>query len=234
MLTNLLLNIIGSIVAIVIIAIFTKIYFGFAKVPGIRKAFQLQKDFFYSGGLSFFPCRAAYTRHKDHGTAENYIQKQTSTSIIYIGFYLAQSADIGNIVNTLANLANSGKDVKIVLFNPNSTHIQAIADYFCVNKDHLISCINETKNKFISAQRRSISEDKRDKLSIYFHDVPITISAFIIDGEMPKTGRILLDHKLYGMPRDCTYGLELRNNGDLYNNVLNSYMKILHEATAIK
>lgn len=233
MISNIIQGIIASIIALVIVTLATRIALGFSNIPGVKVTFRLVKDFFSSGGLNFFSNREAYTRHKDHGSADSYITQQTKAEIIYVGFYLAQSCDIGNILNCLVSLANKGISVKVVLLDPSSPNISATADFFMINKEHLVSCINETKNKLLRARRTSVSQDNKKKLSVYLHNKSITASAFIIDGTMPKVGRILLDHKLYGVPRENSYGIELRSNGNLYRSVLDSYMKILDDSTCI-
>ena len=224
---------IGSIIAVIIVGLATKAMLGVANIPGIKIMFRLVKDFFSSGGLNFFSNREAYTRHKDHGAADNYLTQQTKADIIYVGFYLAQSCDIGNILNCLVSLSNKGINVKVVLLDPSSPNISATSDFFMINKDHLISCVNETKNKLLKARRNSVSEDNKKNFNIYLHNKPITTSAFIIDGTMPKIGRILLDHKLYGVARENSYGIELRSGGNLYKSVFASYMKILNDSTCI-
>lgn len=127
---NLICGIAGSIIAAILISLATKIYLGASGFRGFKNIIRLIRDCSTAGIINIFPNRQSYIHHKDHGSQTQYISR-CNNKLMYVGYWLAQGTEVGNIISTLQRLILDKKDVELVLMNPyNEVLINNMADFY--------------------------------------------------------------------------------------------------------
>ena len=221
--------VLAALVAPLLIWVITRLYIGWKVWPGFKAIFRMTQEFTKAGGVNFFASRKSYIRFKDHGTASDYINR-ASSSVIYVGFWLAHGTEVGNITHTLKDILESGKKVTIVLMNPDSNVIIPCSRFLGTDEEEVRNRIQIAKKKFCELYS-DLSADAKERFSIKFHEIPISASAFLLDHERDSGGRTLLDFKLYSFSRDDSFGIEFRQKGrPLYDSITKSYLEIVKDA----
>ncbi len=228
---DLVINIIGGLICAMILFLLTKLFLGWKNYPGIKRMYRIAREYTKAGGINFFSSRQAYIKFKDHGTASNYLSKAES-NIIYVGFWLAHSVEIGNVIETIKSLLETGKKVVIVLIDPDSDIINYCSKFLGLNNI-------EIKNRIVNSIRKfccmydNLSIEAKKRFTLKLHSVPISASAFLIDNEL-NYGKTLVDFKLYNYCRDDGFGMEFHKKGyPLYDKFTKSYKAIAEEAKEI-
>ena len=223
-------GVLASIIATVIIAFIIWLYRGSRNYLGIRKTIRLINDCNKSGIVNIFSSRKSYTERKDHGTAANYISN-SKFSVYYIGFWLASSAEVGEILEIIKRLVLSSKKVYIVFIDPKfSLLLDECSIYLGISSDEIKNRVDYSLNKLIDL-KKELPENYCKNLTIKLHRVPLFASAFIIDYEQENECKVLVDYKIYGFSRDDSYGIEFRGrNKIIASKIINSYIKIYDNA----
>lgn len=227
---NLICGIIGSIIATMIISIITKIYIGGSNSNGVKSSIRLIRDCYEGGIANIFPSRKTYVQHKDHGTESQYISK-CNNKVMYIGYWLAHGTEMGDIINEFEKLIISGKEVEVILLNPNNDSlVLTIADYMRIDSSEMKQRINNSLSKLCRLQKK-LTRELAVHFSIKVHNIPINASAFMVDYDNNKEMRILVDYKTYNHEREKSYGIEFRNGEKiLTRNLRESYLEISRKA----
>ncbi|MCD7994672.1 MAG: hypothetical protein LUK37_23975 [Clostridia bacterium] len=227
---NLVCGIVGSIVATIIITVVTKVYLGISNYRGLKGSIRLLRDCYEGGIVNVFPCRKTYVQHKDHGTETQYISR-SSNKLLYVGYWLAHGTEMGNIKQTIQKLIFDGKDVELVLLNPDNVALLVeIADYMQIDYNEMKQRINTCLSKMFKL-KCDLPSELKEHFHIKIHNVPINASAFLIDYDSEKEMCILVDYKIYNQEREKSYGIEFRDRSKIMTKSLReSYLKIASRA----
>lgn len=232
MIIDLIIGACGSLVAALILWLLARIYLGKETRPGIKLVIRMIREFIKAGGFNFYSSRKSYLEFKDHGSQPEYMMKATS-SFIYVGFWLSSGDEVGNPIDAIRNLVESGKTVTIVLMNPDSEIITPCSQYLSISEIELSNRINMTLKKLCSLHS-SLSESARGRLSIKVHNVPLSASAFLIDNERAIGSRILIDFKPFGLGLGSGFGMEFRNKGGIvHDKLVESYLLIVGKSEPV-
>jgi len=228
---NFLSGVVASIVAAILISIGAKLMIGWKKWPGFKLLLRMNKDLISSGVINFFPSRKTYISHRDHGKASEYI-KGTKYELIYTGFWLASSTEMGNIIEVIKQLVENNIKVIIILMDPSANCIDHFSNYTGLGKKDIIGRINSSIEKFISMYN-SLSIEGKNNFQLRLHNVPLSSSSFIIDKDHEQ-GKILVDFKIYGLSRDDSFGIEVQNKKSiLYDKFKKSNLAIFDKSEGI-
>lgn len=229
---NLICGIIGSILAAALISIATKMWLGVSGFRGFKNIIRLIKDCSAAGIINFFPNRQAYIYHKDHGSQTQYISR-CKNKLMYVGYWLAQGTEVGNIVSMLQRLILDRKDVELVLMNPyNDALINNMADFLRTDYTEIQQRIKNSLEK-LCTMKDSLPNEFKSYISIKLHDIPLNASAFLLDYENEQDLRILVDYKIYNRERERSYGIEFKT-GALSCTLCDSYKEISKKAQLYK
>ena len=227
-------GIIGSLIASALWAVGLMIYTGTKGFPGIRISYRLLNDCRKAGIINIFPNRRAYIEHKDHGTASEYIMNVKS-HLLYVGFWLSGSTEIGSVVIALKKLVLSNVKVCIVFIDPADDMIlQTCSKFLGISKEEIGDRVTASLTKIQNLQQE-LPEEYKKYLEIKTHNVPLTASAFLLDYFDKGVCRILVDYKTYGFTREDSYGIEYKNSDKCLCGLLcKSYCKIADHAKKIE
>lgn len=229
---NIICGIIGSILGAVIMAIVTKLYLGILGIRGFRSKIRLIRDSHKGGIVNFFPARNYYIRHKDHGTESQYICK-SKKKIMYIGYWLANGIETGDVIQTLKKMILEHKDVEVILINPdNSGLIKEMADFLQLDFSEMHQRIESSLGKLLK-MKNSLSDEFKTHFIIKLHDIPLNASAFMVDYDNKKELKILVDYKIYNQERVKSYGIEFVD-GETAQALCESYREISRRAQTYK
>lgn len=231
---DLLIGIAGSIIGAGVMFIAQKVYYGGKHFGGIMRLIRLNCDCYKAGIINIFKNRNAYTQHKDHGTGAEYIRR-CEHSLYYVGYWLASSISMGEIIKTFEELAKKQITITVVFLNiHDQTLVDSCSRLFGITQDELIQRVSFSLKKTVEL-KDNLEEKYRKYITIKTHNVPISASAFIIEQNDPKRSRILIDYKLYDLCRDETYGIEFQNsNKEITRKAMESYLKISDQAIILK
>lgn len=234
MIKEIIIGIVGSIIGSIITLGFTKIFWGFKHFKGVKKVARLNRDCFKSGIINVFPNRESYIEHKDHGKSVTYISK-ANHSVLYVGYWLATSTEIGEVKNTIKKLVQKQITVTIVFISPNDkATLEICSKYINVDSNTIsnrVKYVLEDVLKF----KNSLNENEARYLVIKVHKVPLSTTAFIIDYSQSKECKILLDYKVYDGSRESSYGIEYQDSEKtITKKVLESYISISNSAQEVK
>lgn len=228
---DIIIGAIGSIIGSVITIIIAKIFFGGKHFNGIFKIFRLLKDCHTAGIINIFPNRKFYSQHRDHGTAADYI-KRCNHDLTYVGYWLASSLALGEIINTFRELINQHISVNVVFIDPTDENLLlSISKYLGVSTEKLKRNVQDALEELIKL-KNELNPRIRKYLTIKLHRIPLSASAFIIQQSDPKMNRILIDYKLYNFCRDASYGIEYKDSSkEITKKIIKSYLDIFNEAS---
>lgn len=223
-------EIVITLCVMVIIGFGNKLYIGWDVWPGFISFKRLANEFYGSGGLHFFSSRNSYKALRSHDSVPKYLS-QSSTSVIYVGFWLAHQTEIGDIRPTIKSLLESGRKVTIVLMDPDSEVVNPCSKFLGISPEEVKNRINATKIKLMEFNE-GLSNDARRRFSLRFHTIPIAASAFLLDNEIGKGARTLVDFKLYDFSRDESFAIEFRNgaNCSLFDRVTRSFLSVVEDS----
>jgi hypothetical protein len=232
MINEIIIGTIGSIVGAIITLVCTKLFWGFKHFRGIKKVARLNKDCYNAGIINVFSNRNAYIEHKDHGKSINYISKANHT-VLYVGYWLATSTEIGELKETITQLINKQITVTLVFISPNDSSLEICSKYIATKPDEI-----KTRVKFVLKDiiqfKKNLDSDIAKYLIIKVHNIPLSTTAFIIDSSSQNDCKILLDYKIYNGSRESSYGIEYSNSKKtITQKVLNSYLSIAKSAIEI-
>ena len=229
---NLICGIAGSIIATLLIWLATKMYFGASSFRGLKNTIRLIKDCSTAGIINIFPNRQSYIHHKDHGSQTQYISR-CNNKLMYVGYWLAQGTEVGDIINALQRLIFDKKNVELVLMNPyNDVLLNDIADFLHTDYIEIQQRIKNSLEK-LCKMKRSLPDEFKTYITIKMHDIPLNASAFLIDYDNEKDLRILVDYKIYNRERERSYGIEFIT-GNLSCTLCDSYKEISKNAKPCK
>jgi uncharacterized protein Veg len=90
--------------------------------------------------------------------------------------------------------------------------------------------VENSLTKFLEL-KKELPEGCKENLEIKLHNVPLYASAFLIDHENKNECKVLVDYKIYGSPRENSYGIEFRRNDKIITSkIIGSYIKIYANA----
>lgn len=236
MIKEIIIGAIGSIMGAIITLVVTKLFWGFKHFKGVKNVARLNQDCYKAGIINVFPNREAYIEHKDHGKSTTYISK-ANHSVLYVGYWLATSTEIGEVKSTIKKLVDKQITVTIVFISPNDTAtLEICSKYLNLNPDIISSRVKFVLNDILEF-KKSLSENEAKYLIIKVHKVPLSTTAFVIDYSQSKECRILLDYKVYDGSRESSYGIEYQDSEKIITKkALDSYISITdsaHEITEI-
>jgi hypothetical protein len=175
-----------------------------------------------AGVVTFFYNRATLTN--DVGTIGHYIKK-ANRELIYIGCWLSGALNAQDATEAIIEQCKKGVECKFCVLSPNSPLIEYYAKFFDIPTASLIEK-SRSALATLSRIRANLPNTDRHKLKIFIHDEFVNTSFWIIDPGMDNS-IIQLDHKLFGRSRQFSYGFEILRKNDFYENIRDSYFKIL-------
>lgn len=160
------------------------------------------------GIRNFYPSRESYTKDRDLAFID-YIQS-AQKSLHYYGHWLAFTNDQHGISDTLCQMAESGKEINLILLDPSLPREIWVTygRYLGEDASKLREAVEITWKKF-SVAKQSLSKLGQKNLRLKRHIEFIPYSAFWFDKDHSHQ-HILIDMKLYGATRKDTYGMELQ------------------------
>jgi hypothetical protein len=181
-----------------------------------------------AGISNFFRTRADYTKYRTEPSASAYI-KTTKTSLSYVGFWLAEAAEIDEITESFRILLHTGKSIKVVILDPNSAAdiLSCYSRFFNLNLSVLRDRVNAVFNQLVLF-RNALEPSQRIRFHLNSHREFTGASAFLFD-ENTDHAKALVDFKFFAKPRELTFGMELKPNGEqgcLYDRVKESFSHI--------
>lgn len=222
---ELAIGIISNIIVAILIFFGTKLYLGYKNFKGIKGAARLNKDCFCAGIINVFPNRKTYAQHKDHGTSSEYILK-AEHNIIYVGYWLSSGTELGNLKKAIQDSVSKKKTVTLVFMNPyDAASLSICSKYIGIDAQNIKSRILNVLEDLLKFKNTLNSNTRY--LIIKVHNIPLSTSAFLLDTDLPRKCRILLDYKLYDCSREDSYGIEYENaEKEITKKILASYMSI--------
>lgn len=103
-----MIGVICSIISSIITWLALRAYNGGKHFGGVFSLIRLITDCYRAGVINVFPNRKAYSLHKDHCTGAEYIKK-CEHSLYYVGYWLASSISMGEIINSFKELAQKNQ-----------------------------------------------------------------------------------------------------------------------------
>lgn len=161
-----------------------------------------------TGVSNFFPNRENYQKDRELSFLE-YISS-AKVSLSYCGHWLAFSIDQHNTLETLCELAQSGKNVQLILLDP-SLPLEVLATYatyFNETEEYLRNQIHNTWAKVTDAKKK-LGQKAQSCLELRKHQEFISYSSFWFDKNHAQQ-HILIDVKIFGISRRDSYGIELK------------------------
>lgn len=234
MIREIIISIVSGLLGSAITLGLSKLFWGFKHFKGVRKTARLNKDCYNAGIINLFPSRESYIEHKDHGKSMTYISR-SHHSVLYVGYWLATSTEIGEVKNTIKELIEKQITVTLVFISPNDeASLKICSKYININPDSISSRVKYVLDDIIKF-KMTLDESKSRYLIIKVHNVPLSTTAFIIDHSQTTDCKILLDYKVYNGNRESSYGIEYQNsNKKITRKVLDSYLSITESAHEIK
>ena len=225
----------GLVIAVIIavLALFKKHVILYWK--DLALFFRLVRRMRENGVSNFFTRRSDYVQYRTQRTISEYIET-TQHSLLYVGFWLAQGKEIGNIERTIQLLLNRDDcTVELILLNPDLDNItlKKLAAFLDLNHENLHTRVKQAWDDFQQLQKK-LDPDKRRRFVLAHHDELLTASAFVFDYGK-ESAKTLIDFKLFGASREGSFGIELRRGKvaeNLYDRVTESYRKIRTSALA--
>jgi hypothetical protein len=159
------------------------------------------------GVRNFFPSRESYAVDRPLAFADYLVSARKS--LRYFGHWLAFTIEQHHTLQTLCNMAESGKEVQLVLLDPNLPDpiLSMYARYLGEDLGTLRNQIRTSWQK-VQEARANMSARGRERLDLRRHIEFIPYSAFWFDKNQDAP-HILVDMKLYGASRKDAYGIEL-------------------------
>lgn len=161
-----------------------------------------------TGVSNFFPNRESYQKDRELSFLE-YISS-AKNSLSYCGHWLAFSIDQHNTLESLCELAQSGKSVQLILLDPNlpAEVLATYATYFNESEEYLRNQICNTWDK-VTAAKKVLGNKAQSCLELRKHQEFISYSSFWFDKDHTQQ-HILIDVKIFGISRRDSYGIELK------------------------
>lgn len=227
---EIIIGVIGSVLGSIVTYIAIKIYNGGKHFGGVFRLIRLLHDCHCAGIINVFPNRKTYLQHKDHGTAAEYISK-SERNLCYVGYWLASSISVGEIIKKFDMLARKQVSVTVVFIDPaNKEILEACSKYLNVTSDELRKRVEFSLSKVVQL-KKSLGKEFEKYITIKLHKIPLSASAFVIQQADPKRSRVLMDYKLFSLCRDESYGIEYQDaTKDITQKAMESYLKICEEA----
>lgn len=231
---DLFIGALGSILGSIATFFALRFYTGGKYFGGLYKLVRLIRDCSTAGVINVFPSRKTYLQHKDHGTAAEYIRK-CDHSLYYVGYWLASSISFGQILKSFKALLERQTSVTVVFIDPDNHEIlETCSKYLGTTPGELRGRIQYSIEQ-VTKLKASLKAEDQKYLTIKLHNVPLSASAFVIQQTDPRETRVLMDHKLYSLCRDESYGLELKDESkEITQKAMQSYLEICREAADYK
>jgi len=159
------------------------------------------------GVRNFFPSRESYA--VDRPLAFVDYLSSAGHDLSYFGHWLAFSIEQHDTLNTLCTRAAAGVKVKLVLLDPELPQdiLETYAAYLNESAASLRAQITSTWTRVHEA-RASLGTAHQRNLDLRRHREFIPFSAFWFDRSR-EGEHILIDVKIFGMPRRDAFGIEL-------------------------
>jgi hypothetical protein len=185
------------------------------------------------GFVNFFAKRSDYMKYRKAGTITEYI-RGVERELIYIGFWLSHGIEMANIENVLRELLEKGCYIEFVFTDPRAPHAKSLAQFFAQTPDSIAFKLQHSINRMVSF-RNKLPRNLRPRFVIMTHRNMITASTFMIDHNT-RSGKTLVDFKLYQMGRDESFGIEFQgklNEDSLHNRIVASFQKVRKSAKVV-
>lgn len=233
MIREVIIGVICTIISSILTIAITKLFLGYKNLHGIRKTARFHKDCYTSGIINVFPDRKAYIQHKDHGKSNEYISR-ASHSVLYVGYWLATSIELGEITSTVKSLIDKQITVTLVFLAPNDKScLEICSKYIAVEPIEIQERI-ETALKRILEFKKTLDSDQSKFLVVKTHNVPLSTTAFVIDYAYDNQCKVLLDYKIFNGTRESSYGIEYQNSKKtITSKILKSYISVSKSAIEI-
>jgi hypothetical protein len=187
-----------------------------------------------SGVSNIFLQRSEYIS-KRSCTVSEFIES-ASRDFTYVGVYFSLATEQSRIDKSFRTLIEKGCKVTIVLLDSAASAelTEYLEDHFAFAKDTIAARAKHAMEYFL-AMRASLAPSKRSQLEIRLHTLPLTASAFILDGNEPSR-TMLIDQKWYAAGRDKSLGIEFaqkKDDGALQEAIFMSFSKLVGKSHPI-
>lgn len=234
MFKDIIVAIVSGLICSALTLLVSRLYFGYKHFGGIKNTARLNKDCYRAGIINVFPDRKAYIQHKDHGNSNDYILK-AHHNVLYVGYWLATAAEIGELKQTIKQLVSKQITVTLVFISPkNKYSLDICSNYIAISSEQIAQRVKTVIENLLEF-RETLESDNKKYLEIKTHNIPLSTTAFIIDKDNVESCRILLDYKVFGCSRESSYGIEFFNKTKtVTNKLVSSYINIEKNSKEIK
>lgn len=230
---NLIIGIVGSILAAIIFGSFRIIYI--KKIARKRKLKELQNKQIEIGkkilnqGLTKFH----FSRDDYESTLASFIDKaENSISIVSISLKITDDeGQLSELFKRKLSAISSFK-IEVSLINPNNQElVKVAADTLNISKEKLSKEITEMINDLLDC-RESLNPSEKSRFNILVHDCFPMGSVLMID-TTTKSGMIQVETKLYKAPRTKSFGFQLTGESDFFKHNFVAWNRVIQESKAI-
>lgn len=227
---NLILGIVGSIIAAVILGVifrYKKNAFRKQKLLLLNREFASLGKTFYDQGLTKF-----HFSRDDYGrTLATFINPATQ-SISIVSISLKITDDEGQLSSLFKRKlsANSSFTISISLINPNNVELLKVAsDTLNIKSEKLYKEILEMLKDLIDCYE-SLNPSEKSRFKILVHDCFPMGSVIMLDAT-PSSGIIQVETKLYKAPRTESFGFQLTRESQFFKQNFIAWQRVIQEST---
>jgi hypothetical protein len=181
-----------------------------------------------SGVSNIFLQRSEYVSKRSRTVGE--FIESANRDFTYVGVDFSLATEQSRIDKSFRILIDKGCKVTVVLLDSAASAelTEYLEDHFAFARNTIAARAQHAVDYFL-AMRASLAPSKTSQLDIRLHRLPLTASAFILDGNEPSR-MMLVDQKWYAAGRDKSLGIEFtkkKDDGALQEAIFMSFSRLV-------
>lgn len=201
-----------------------------------RKGLLKAVDLLTNQGITYTPhIRAIYSSRRELPAGKHFLDllSRTERTLFISGFSL--NFVIGQSLNAVFELLREKPRVKVklLLFDPSSTHLGFVAQFANKTKDSLRNEIKANLHSLFNRMTTELDKGTKNRIEVRIHNAPPLFSLTMVDVETDN-GIILLELLYYKSDTDDRSSLEITSGSALYKNYILSFERLWNDAIEFK
>ena len=201
---------------------------GAAEANNIGDNYSFESRIKQSGITNFYVGRDEWQLYRNPPRLADYLM--TATKSVKIATYWLAQGSIEGVLNIYKNLIEAGIAVEVVTINPTDSIASTLAHDVNETANNIMIYVHLALEKLLDL-KSNMSPDKQDLFSVCISNV-IPQAAVIFLDSGTENGRIQLEFRPYGVPRNDSFSMEISYKKDarLYNLLEKSWNKFFEDA----